>query len=186
LYIHNFSINAVDSTDQPIKLSPGLSTELKISRIFSKKLGEPYNTCLDDLNKLKSSQSILIKHILTKTKSTYRQVDCFDLCHARYIIQTCNLDIQLDFTWELDPVGNYECARKEYEIFLKKGINEHCSFECPLECEWIEYRIEVMTTKFPSAEYAKALSNDPKIKEKYPIDYNITYDDLHSSLVSFR
>jgi len=109
------------------------------------------------------------------------------LLYIRYIIQKCNLNnSQLDFTWELDPIGNYECARREYENFLKKDIKEHCSLECPLECEGIEYRIEVMTTKFPSAKYAKELINDPKIKKKFPIDYNITYEDLHQSLVSFR
>ena len=46
MYIHNLSLNAVESTDNPIKLTPGLSTDIKINRIFKEKLPYPYNNCL--------------------------------------------------------------------------------------------------------------------------------------------
>jgi hypothetical protein len=40
--------------------------------------------------------------MLTRTKSIYRQKDCFNLCQAKYMIDSCNLKSPLGFTWEID------------------------------------------------------------------------------------
>ncbi len=125
LYIHNKSLNPVESSDEPIKLTPGLSTELKISRVFTERLPYPYNDCVDDLSLLHSHDSLLVKHILTKTKSSYRQKDCFDLCLTQYIIKSCNLTSSpLGFPWELDfrnfsTKKYFDCAKKEKIVLLK-------------------------------------------------------------------
>jgi hypothetical protein len=183
MYIHNKSLNPVESSDEPIKLTPGLSTELKISRVFTERLPYPYNDCVDDLSLLNSHDSLLVKHILAKTKSSYRQKDCFDLCLAQYLIQSCNLTSSpLGFPWEL---AGFDCAEKEYENFITKNIHEFCKLDCPLECNSIDFNIEVMTSLFPNENYAKELMNNSKIKSKYPAGYNITLEDLSKSLVQF-
>jgi len=183
LYIHNKSLNPVESSDEPIKLTPGLSTELKISRVFTKRLPYPYNDCVDDLSLLNSHDSLLVKHILTKTKSSYRQKDCFDLCQTQYMIKSCNLTSSpLGFPWEL---AYFDCAAKEYVNFITKNIHEFCKLDCPLECNSIDFNIEVMTSLFPNENYAKELMNNSKIKSKYPAGYNITLEDLSKSLVQF-
>ena len=191
MYIHNKSLNPVESSDEPIKLTPGLSTELKISRVFTERLPYPYNDCVDDLSLLNSHDSLLVKHILAKTKSSYRQKDCFDLCQTQYIIKSCNLTSSpLGFPWELD-FGNFstkiyfDCAAKEYGNFITKNIHEFCKLDCPLECNSIDFNIEVMTSLFPNENYAKELMNNSKIKSKYPAGYNITLEDLSKSLVQF-
>jgi hypothetical protein len=191
MYIHNKSLNPVESSDEPIKLTPGLSTELKISRVFTERLPYPYNDCIDDLSLLNSHDSLLVKHILTKTSSSYRQKDCFDLCQTQYIIQSCNLTSSpLGFPWELD-FGNFstkiyfDCAAKEYGNFINKNINEYCKLDCPLECNSIEFNIDVITSSFPNENYAKELMNNSIIKSKYPAGYNITLEDLSKSLVQF-
>ena len=79
----------------------------------------------------------------------------------------------------------FECTGREYLKFLKKDINEYCKKECPLECNSIEYDIKVISTKFPNLKYGKYLTNNPKIKSKYPEGYNITLEDLRESILSF-
>jgi hypothetical protein len=69
-------------------------------------------------------------------------------------------------------------------FFLEQNLIELCS-SCPLECNSIEYSIETITSKFPSLSYALELMNNPKIKSKYPIGYNITLEDLRESMVQF-
>ncbi len=186
LYIHNLSLNAVESTDNPIKLTPGLSTDIKINRIFKEKLPYPYSNCLKDVSS--SYNSLLVKHILTKTNSSYRQKDCFNLCQSQYMIGKCNLNVSLGFIWEVNWIkdNKFACANDTYYEFLKNNPNYLCLEDCPFECNSIEFRIDVMTSKFPSQAYALQLMNNSKIKTNYPPDYNITLDDLRESMIQFN
>ena len=187
IYIHNKSTNAADSTDEPIKLSPGTWTELIIKRVFTNRLGEPYNNCVKDLSNLNLFQSKFVQHILIKTNISYRQVDCFDLCMAQHILDKCNISQSLGFLWEINPKDSeFDCTRKERENFLNTDIYAKCTPLCPKECDSIDYNIEVMTSKYPTEEYAKVLLNDSKIMKLYS-DYNrsITINDLRESMVQF-
>jgi hypothetical protein len=183
IYIHNLSLNAVESTDNPIKLAPGLNTELKIKRVFKERLPYPYNDCVKDVS---SYNSLLVKYILTKTNSLYRQKDCFNLCLIQYMINTCNLPIPLSYLWEI-KWGNIslDCPRKAYAKFFEENLNDLCLDDCPTECDSIEFSIDVMTSKFPSQAYAFELMNNSRIKSNYPPGYNITLDDLRESMVQF-
>jgi hypothetical protein len=185
IYIHNKSTNAADSTDEPIKLSPGTWTELIIKRVFTNRLGEPYNNCVKDLSNLNLFESKFVHHILIKTNISYRQVDCFDLCMAQNILDKCNISQSLGFVWEINPRDSeLDCTRRERENFLNTDIYSKCTPLCPKECDSIDYDIEVMTSKYPTEEYAKVLLNDPKIMKLYS-DYNrsITINDLRESMV---
>jgi hypothetical protein len=185
MYIHNKSFNAAESTDNPIKLAPGLSTELRIKRIFKERLSYPYNDCIDNNDgSLIKLNDPLINYIKIATNS-YRQKDCFNLCQSQYIIKRCNLSLSIGFIWEIDwRKDNFECAKKQYGYFLEQNLIELCS-SCPLECNSIEYDIETTTSKFPSLSYALELMNNPKIKSNYPIGYNITLEDLRESMIQF-
>jgi acid-sensing ion channel, other len=186
VYIHNLSLNAVESTDNPIRLTPGLNTELKIKRIFKETLPYPYSNCIKDVSS--SYNSLLVKNILTKTNSLYRQKDCFNLCQSRYMINKCNLNVSLGFTWEVNwGIDNkFPCANNANIEFLKKNLNDLCLNDCPTECDSIEFSIDVMTSKFPSQAYALQLMNNSKIISNYPSGYNITLDDLRESMVQFN
>jgi len=185
IYIHNLSLSAVESTENPIKLTPGLSTELKIKRIFKEILPYPYNNCLKDVSS--SYNSLLVKHILTKTNSLYRQKDCFHLCQTQYMINNCNLTVSLGFIWEVNwrKDNKWPCANDSYFEFLSKNLNDLCLNDCPTECDSIEFDIQVMTSKFPSQAYAFELMNNSQIKSNYPPGYNTTLDDLRESMVQF-
>ena len=193
IYVHNNTINSIESIDNPIKLSTGFKTDLVISKVYTDRLPLPYNDCIDDLNELKTYDSLLVKYILTKTKSIYRQKDCLNLCKTQYVIENCNYSsLQIGFSWEVESQINilnesFDCYDKKFEEFALKNIIKYCSSSCPLECDSFEYNIEFLSTVFPSEIYAKVkLMNNPKIKSKYPSDHNITLEDLRSSMVGFN
>jgi hypothetical protein len=124
MYIHNKTFNAARSTDNPIKLTPGLSTELRIKRIFKERLSDPYNDCIDNNDvSLINLTDPLINYIISATNS-YRQKDFFNLCQSQYIIRMCNLTLPIGFIWELNWIkDNYECARKQYGFFFRAKFN---------------------------------------------------------------
>jgi len=159
IYIHNLTLNAVESTDNPIDLTPGLSTKLKIKRIFKEILPYPYNNCIKDVSS--SYNSPLVNHILTKSNSSYRQKDCFNICQSQFMINNCNLTVSLGFIWEVDwrKDNKFPCVNDSYGEFLKKNLNDLCLDDCPTECDSIEFSIDVMTSKFPSQAYAFEFSN---------------------------
>ena len=186
LYIHNKSMNPAEMNEQPIKLPPGFNTAISISKTYTDRLPYPYNDCIDDLNEFKLHDSLLVQHILTKTKSIYRQKDCFNLCQAKYIIDSCNLKSSLGFTWEIDVNENKTCAGKQKDHFLTTiDINEYCAPFCPMECDSIEYKFEVMFSVFPNLDYASQLAVNDKVLPKYPNGSNITLEDLRASVVAF-
>jgi len=196
IYIHNNSINSFESMDEPIKLTPGFKTNIIINKVHTDRLGPPYNDCIDDLNELKTYDSLLVKYILTKTKSIYRQKDCLNLCKMQYVIENCNYSsIQIAFYWEIER--KLDLLNISSDCYLNKVIEfeqiiniiPYCSRSCPLECDSYEYKIEYIyiASLFPSEIYAKTiLMNDPKIKSKYPLDHNISLEDLRSSMVAFN
>jgi len=96
-----------------------------------------------------------------------------------------NISQSLGFVWEINPQDSeLDCTRRERENFLNTDIYSKCTPLCPKECDSIDYNIEVMTSKYPTEEYAKVLLNDPKIMKLYS-DYNksITINDLRESMV---
>jgi len=184
IYIHNKSFDAAESTDNPITLTPGFSTELRIKRIFNERLPYPYNDCIDNNDEsLLKLNDPLINYILKTTKS-YRQKECFDLCQSQYIIKTCSLPYEIRFMWEIDWPKNNSCFKKQNDYFLNQNLKEFCS-NCPFECNFIEFEILTIKSKFPSQSYASELMNNTNITSKYPAGYNITLKDLRETMVQF-
>jgi hypothetical protein len=71
------------------------------------------------------------------------------------------------------------------ENFFSKDINEYCAPFCPMECDSIDYKIDLMSSVFPNQAYASELALHRKIKPKYPNGTNITWEDLRASVVAF-
>jgi hypothetical protein len=94
----------------------------------------PYSNCIDFIEITNETRnSLLVNYILEKTKSSYRQKDCFDLCHTNFIINECDLDIPLSFTWEINPPQDkIKCVRENFLSFLNKDISAYCTKDCPL------------------------------------------------------
>ena len=61
-----------------------------INRLFSEKLGEPFNDCLKNVETFKNNKTII--NIISNMKRTYNQNECIELCRGLILIETnvCN------------------------------------------------------------------------------------------------
>ena len=129
----------------------GSDAHIIIEKTVEKKLGEPYNSCLDDLTKFKLNKTI-INHILNE-EETYSQVNCLELCfHLKYIEKNpCNCtNASLGNVWtncygtnDATNKPTSDCTMKFRKRFHRKQIIFQCSNYCPQECEKEVYSVSV-------------------------------------------
>lgn len=168
-------------------------------RVFTYKLGEPYNNCKKDLTSLDSFNSDLYKFMISESKYGYRQKDCFDNCIGRELLNKCNLTGQIDhwtnvwlsFNGSLTvPNGNItilDCFISVYYHLTRGQIEEVCKPVCPLECDSISYDISVSFSRFPNTYYAKRILNEfPKIKSMYPSNHPIDLNEISKKMIAFN
>lgn len=106
------------------------------------------------------------------------------------MMQVCKIDKLESFEYLFDYYAQnltlINCFKGVFEEFFRKDVYEVCHPHCPLECNSISYGITTSFAKFPNLIYFQSLVNNSLIKSKYPAGYNITYDDLLKSTVSFN
>ena len=187
VYIHNYTFDPIITSQQPIYVSPGTMTNLKVERQFNIKLEKPYNECKSNLLNPNDYDSFIYKYMASSSSSNrYNQNDCYDLCQAKYIIDNCNKLMNLSYTWLLKSTNDtkfLECLNNKQEEFFDKDVTEYCSPFCPLECNTIKYDISFKSMQYPSKNYALELANNSKIRSFFPKGYNITQDDLKQSIL---
>ena len=147
IYINNISMDPVTNTDWQIMLLPGKSYNYLVKRKIISKLGEPYSNCKNGLIYPEAFDSAIYKFIIQKTKSAYRQVDCFNICQSQYLLNVCN------------STG-------------------------PLECESVTYDIKPYVFTFTYSDLMQYTA-DPKLTKYFPSGYNISYQDMLSTVTDF-
>jgi hypothetical protein len=130
-------------------LALGFNYEISVNRIFTYKLGLPYNNCLKDVKSIDSFDSDLYRYIIQSTNYSYKQTDCFNYCFGRELYNYLNMTNKKE-RWE-NLIAEYPQYFKTitnivYSDILKKGIHEMCS-DCPEECDSIQYDISHSFTK---------------------------------------
>jgi hypothetical protein len=136
-------------SDNGFNLAPGFYNEISVNRIFSYKLGLPYNNCLKDVKSVDSFDSDLYRYIIQSTNYSYRQTDCLYHCAGQKLFNYLNITNKID-RWEniLAKYPQYsETLQLIYLDVLKKGIYESC-LDCPEECDSIQYDISHSFTKY--------------------------------------
>jgi len=133
-------------------LAPGLVYEISVKRIFTYKLGQPYNNCLKDVKSIDSFDSDLYRFMINSTNYSYRQKDCLKYCMTTLLYKALNItEYKLD-RWE-NIIGKHpEYLSKTLEIYqdlIRKGLNEYdvCK-DCPVECDSVNYETLNSFTKF--------------------------------------
>ncbi len=126
-------------------------THFIIEKTIEKKLGKPYNPCLDDLSKFKSNKT-LINHIQNEN-GTYTQMYCLELCFDLIYIESnsCNcLNVSIGNVWQncygtKGEIKNLtsNCTMNFKKDFYSKKILEVCSKYCPQECQQETYSVSV-------------------------------------------
>jgi hypothetical protein len=160
-------------------LASGFNYEISVNRIFSYKLGLPYNNCLKDVKSIDSFDSVLYRYIIQSTNYSYKQTDCLNYCAGRELYNYLNMTNKIE-RWE-NIIAKYPqhfiTMKMVYLDMLKKGIYETC-FDCPEECDSIQYDI---SHSFAKILTQNELFNNVQI-ENY-VFFNVYYENLQYTVI---
>jgi hypothetical protein len=164
--INNHSY-ALKSEDNLISIEPGKETDIIVERTLISNTPKPYSGCTylsDAIN------SELYKFVLNSNK-TYRQKDCIDFCYQRFIQKKCNcFDTTLPPFYQTLPCLNLTQVDCSIKIFIQDFDKFSCDLECPLECDFVAYNLQVSSLAFPSLEIYNIFQNDTKANEYFNLN----------------
>lgn len=203
LFIHNSSYLPLTDVDG-ISLSTGFETDVKVSQTFYKKLPSPYGQCIEDTQSMLSFDSDLYRSSVSLT-SMYSQKFCLQLCIQELIISLCGCyDLYLPQTLKTNISAcdwNFLnlCVSKVYELYMNSDSATECLSDCPVECESVNFNLDLSYATFPTPFYAyflntyqklhselnlkRNLSNDPDVIKKSVMAVNVYYEDISFNLV---
>ncbi len=132
-----------------IEISPGLSSNIGISRTFYSKLSSPYGDCRNDIETPSDSDSDYYKYTILMGR--YTRNNCYEICFQyKFAIGKCNCS---------DPSVNSNvnnatvCGQKERQCLLNERNSfstSNCDSECPEACERVEYSLKLSTSSYPT------------------------------------
>jgi hypothetical protein len=133
-----------------IEISPGLSSNIGITRTFYSQLSSPYGNCRNDVETPSDNDSAYYKYtVLMGDKYTRNQ--CYEICFQyKHAIAKCKC---------ADPSVNSNvnnatvCGQTDKECILNERsafTSSNCDTECPEVCERVEYSYKVSTSSFPT------------------------------------
>ena len=184
LFIQNQSI--FDSQNiQGIKIMPGTSTSIILSKNSWKKKPKPYSDCTADLTSKDSHPSQIYKESFLQNK-TYSYFDCFNLCYSNLVeskckcsISTLNSNIRKCYFDDDLAQNDFTCYTTTFKLVASDpSIMNAC--DCPVECERTYFTYLPTYSQFPTLKYSSYLLESDLITTKYP---NITtYEDLKKNV----
>ena len=158
IYIHNRSFAPISSDN--INVRVGQETTITIKKTFSHRTPYPYSSCID-LTTFKSE--LYTATIKDKSNNEYRQIDCFNLCLQRMIIQKCNCFHsrfkRLSSSNPCHSLDDLECIGQQESEFKDEKLDE-CLKECPLECVKQEFDLQVSSLDYPTVEDYELIIKD--------------------------
>ena len=177
--IHN-QTNKPYFNSQRNLVSLGTETDLKITRNFIEKLGQPYSACINFDNNT-DFHSEISDYIINKLKIAYTQQYCFLLCLQKDVMQICNcssiwLPQYLNATY--CKADKLNCSSSVTMDILDGIDNNICNHECPLECNFVDYKISTSRSTYPTPYYKSLLSTHSKINSS-----GIAYNDIEKAVL---
>ena len=126
---------------------------------------------------------------LIKSNNSYRRSDCYNLCYQRTLINDCecydaSYSILNSYVQPCITRNQSICQFKVFDIFTKKGFQELCQNECPLECYKTLYSYASSFTMYPSRSYANRLIKDPSIISRFSNQTELTYETLRENILA--
>ena len=153
LIVHNSTYDSnyyTGASPNGFNLETGFQYEISIKKIFTYKLGQPYNNCLKNVKSIDAFDSDLFRYILKSTNYSYRQEDCFMYYVGRELYKYFNGSNKIDrwenIVFEYPSYSNY--LNIIYQNIIKNKIDKIYESECPLECDFIKYEISHSFNKF--------------------------------------
>ena len=187
---HGFNIFIQNQSDfdsfslEGVKISPGTSTRIILSKNSWKKEPKPYSDCIINLISKDSYPSETYKDSFSPNK-TYSYFNCWKTCQTNFIKNICNCTIQ-DAKKNLRSCysdDNYffqdlACTKMAFKQFPTNPIYlKEC--DCPIECSNTYYTYTTSYSQFPTLKYSSYLLETDLIRTKYP---DITYEEMKKSV----
>lgn len=177
------------SFDEGFEIATGTMTSVAVKREFLNRLPDPFNNCLEHLDKIDSFDSELYRSII-KSNRTYRQTDCFDLCFQLRAIKICNCYIisldSLNATTPCTYQAQLDCTLMEYKKFILSDINDICSSKRPLECNTESLPVTITFSDYPSRAFAENILLKNPILAAYFPNETITYEKIKRSVLALN
>jgi hypothetical protein len=166
--VHNNSVKPLVQYDG-VNVQTGTSTNIRVSRTFSSKLDLPYSNCRADLTVLESDS---VYYKLTSKFTEYKQKLCFDYYKQINIaIANCNCN---DPSLPLVLEKNSNICSNTISLNCIEGFKRNTSFsisndDCPMECDSIDYSLNIDSAVYPSSYYSSILTSLSFIKSKFVV-----------------
>jgi hypothetical protein len=130
----------------------------------------------------------------------YNQYFCLKMCYQKYLYSQCGCyDITIPFTPKklstylenaCTKSSEIECLRNRLHLFYNnENLFGPCYVKCPIECDHIEYQLEIFTSTYPTEWYANVLATNPKFNKiinRYFDVYNKTSISYVGNFASLR
>ena len=146
----------------PILLTTGLQSRLRISRSFYNQYPKPYSDCgvLEEDNKLVvelADRSIFDMVVESNRERPYTRKACLSACTQVRTVQVCGCNTRrIDF-----EVNSAEACSMEEELNCALGVwqaseslQAHCSSRCPIECSFSDFKVDITYTQPTNVGYA--------------------------------
>ena len=185
VFVHNSSLRP--TAFDGVFIEPGKSSYIQVKRTFINNYQSPYTAC-NDLSTFSSDLFDFIKSCPFYT--TYRQIDCFNLCVQQLIMNICNCT----YSGFDNPIVNttvrpcltlddFNCYT---DMFYQFDPIECESRSCPLECNTVEYDLQVSSLIDPSTDKYYGECNPYHYIPECYADTSMTYDDYRTLYVTFN
>jgi hypothetical protein len=160
-----------------------------LERLFVSKLDEPFSNCLKDTTSMDSHESKYYKQILRKNL-VYKRDICIDLILQNYVYENCGCVSSVflnffDFPY-CSVIERVNCQRISVINFTSQSILKKESVNCPLECDSMEFKWNIMQASFPSDNYRRYLKRNPTVLKRFPNLTELSDDLIDSSVVAVK
>lgn len=152
-YIGNTSTYPVIS-EMNLQVLEGSYYEIRIDKSVEKKLGPPYNPCVENVLDEDADKSTYFKEIV-RSKTKYRQINCFELLLKNHTYLTDDQINEFDFTEKTS--------------------------ECPLECETINYSPSISRIKHEMNNDDK--KDFENWNQKHNSNQNLTENEINTKSI---
>ena len=176
--IHNQTSKPIFNSRR-LLVPSGAENDVKITRSYVSKLGGLYSLCVKNEDETFSSE--FYDYIVKTLKLTYSQEYCQNLCIQKQIISKCGCASV--FLSEYDNstfcnISDLSCCYNITISILNGYSDVNCDSLCPLECEYIDYNIQLSRATFPTQYYSSLYSKKSKL-----IESGISNADISTSLL---
>lgn len=160
IFVHDHSSNPLLDSEG-LSVSTGEETDIVIRKFVINRQSKPYSDCIVDIESKDSFNSGIYQTTVLMNQK-YSQKVCLMLCYQRYLIQKCGCyDSKIvNFQQNVKPCDDTAillCAYHENVKFYNSSYNKNCFYECPQECDSVEYALSSSHSDFPSPFYANIL-----------------------------